>query len=69
MIIDIYKFLSEEKKYWQELESILDGHERDPYRKMDIDSIKRFHYLYQRTAADLAKIKSFSSEPEICRDL
>ena len=69
MIIDIYKFLSEEKKYWQELESILDGHERDPYRKMDIDSIKRFHYLYQRTAADLAKIKSFSSEPEICRYL
>lgn len=69
MIIDIYKFLNDEKKYWQELESLIDSRERDPYRRMDIDGIKRFHYLYQRTAADLAKVKSFSSEPEICRYL
>lgn len=69
MIIDIYKFLDEEKKYWRELESILDGLEKDPYKKLGIDQIKRFHYLYQRTASDLSKLKSFTSGPEICRYL
>lgn len=69
MIIDIYKFLGDEKIFWQELELILDRRENDPYQRMDIKQLKRFHYLYQRTAADLAKIKSFSSEPEICRYL
>ncbi len=69
MIIDIYKFLGNEKQFWSELESILEQRENDPYRRMDFNQLKRFHYLYQRTASDLAKIKSFSSEPEICRYL
>jgi uncharacterized membrane protein SpoIIM required for sporulation len=36
---------------------------------MDLEQLRRFHYLYERTAADLAKITTFSSEPETRRYL
>jgi uncharacterized membrane protein SpoIIM required for sporulation len=36
---------------------------------MDITGARRFHYLYERTAADLARLHTFASEPEIHRFL
>jgi uncharacterized membrane protein SpoIIM required for sporulation len=69
MIIDIQRFIEEEKKYWTELESILDRLERDPLKRMDLSEIKRFHYLYQRTSAGLAKVTGFSAETDIRRYL
>jgi len=65
MIIDLPKFLSEEKKYWSELETRLNEIEKYPERRMTIEQTKRFHYLYQRTSADLAKVRTFASEPDI----
>ena len=69
MIIDLHKFIDEEEKYWTELEGILKKLEEDPLSEMSFEEIKNFHYLYQRTSADLAKIKTFSSEIEICQYL
>ncbi len=69
MIIDLKKFIAGERHYWSKLERILDALEVNPERKFDLEQIKRFHYLYQRTSADLAKIMTFSSEPEIRRYL
>jgi uncharacterized membrane protein SpoIIM required for sporulation len=69
MIIDLKKFITEERPYWSELNSILEMLEKNPERRMDIDEVKRFHYLYQRTSADLAKIMTFSSEQKIRRYL
>jgi uncharacterized membrane protein SpoIIM required for sporulation len=69
MIIDIERFIHEEKKYWTELESILDKLDRDPLKKMNLSEIKRFHYLYQRTSSDLARVMGFSAETEIRRYL
>lgn len=65
MIIDVKKFVGEERQYWSELESILEGLERDPMKKLDLSQVKRFHYLYQRASADLARIKTFSFERNI----
>jgi len=65
MIIDIQRFLAAERKYWAELERILEDLEADPLSTMDFEQAKRFHYLYQRTSADLARIMTFASEPEI----
>ncbi len=64
MIIDLSHFLSEGRPYWQELEKLLDRLESQYNRKMNIDEVKRFHYLYERTLADLAKIGSFSADPD-----
>lgn len=69
MIIDLKKFIVTERQYWSELEIILDKLEKAPDQKVDLEAIKRFHYLYQRTSADLGKIMTFSSEPEIRRYL
>jgi uncharacterized membrane protein SpoIIM required for sporulation len=43
--------------------------EDDPLRALDLEQAKRFHYLYERASADLAKIMTFSAEPEIRRYL
>ena len=63
MIINLPKFISEERSYWSELESVLDRLEKRPELKLSLSSLERFHYLYQRTSGDLAKIKTFASEP------
>jgi len=36
---------------------------------MTLDGLRRFHLLYERTAADLAKLTTFSAEPETRRYL
>jgi uncharacterized membrane protein SpoIIM required for sporulation len=63
MIIDLQKFIKEERTYWSELEAVLDRLEKRPELKLNLSNIERFHYLYQRTSGDLAKIKTFASEP------
>jgi uncharacterized membrane protein SpoIIM required for sporulation len=65
MIIDLQRFIDEEKKYWTEMESVLDKLNRDPLKKMALSEIKRFHYLYQRTSSDLARVMGLSAETEI----
>lgn len=63
MIIDLQKFITEERLYWAELEAVLDRLERKPAEKLALGALERFHYLYQRASADLAKISTFSAEP------
>jgi uncharacterized membrane protein SpoIIM required for sporulation len=69
VIIDLRKFITEERPYWSELETSLDARENEPERRMDLEKVRQFYYLYQRTSADLAKIITFSSEPETRRYL
>jgi uncharacterized membrane protein SpoIIM required for sporulation len=65
MIIDVQKFVQMESAYWDELEALLKKLEGDPDRKLDLATLKRFHYLYERASADLAKITTFAAEREI----
>ena len=69
MLIDIVRFLETEKQYWQELESILRRLEQQPDRQMNLSELQRFHYLYERSSSDLAKISTFAAEKEIRRYL
>src|SRR6266536_2746542 len=36
---------------------------------MELEQVRRFHYLYERAAAGLARINSFAAEPETRRYL
>jgi uncharacterized membrane protein SpoIIM required for sporulation len=65
MIIDVDRFVDAEKNYWEELETELNRLQNDPARKMDLRHLKRFHYLYERASADLARISTFAAEKEI----
>jgi uncharacterized membrane protein SpoIIM required for sporulation len=69
MIIDLAKFIAAEQPVWTELESILKKIEDDPNRSLPLDRTRRFHYLYERTASDLAKLNTFANEPETRRFL
>src|SRR6266436_6058720 len=69
MIIDLQRFVAAERSRWAELERALDKLEAEPNLRMNLEELQRFHFLYERTAADLAKIITFSSEPETRRYL
>src|SRR5580704_13640125 len=69
MILDLTRFLAEERKHWTELEATLDRVDRNPDQRMQLTELLKFHELYERASADLAKIDTFASEPEIRRYL
>lgn len=69
MIIDLQRFVAAERRHWSELEKILDRLEREPNATMSLEQLTRFHQLYERAAADLARITTFSAEPETRRYL
>lgn len=65
MIADLDRFIVEETPCWRELENILDRMDRDMAFSMDLAGVKRFHYLYQRTSSDLARLGDFAADPEL----
>jgi len=65
VIIDLPKFVNNEQPSWQELEELLDSIEASAGRKLSMEKAMRLHYLYQKTCADLAKLRTFASEPEL----
>src|SRR4029077_11576116 len=69
MIIDLHRFVASERPYWTELEGGLDKMEAETKSRMTLAELRRFHLLYERAAADLAKITTFSAEPETRRYL
>lgn len=69
MIIDLQKFITNERPVWAELETMLNRLEAEPDGRLTLAQVQRFHQLYERTAADLARITTYSSEPETRRFL
>jgi len=69
MIIDLQRFVETEALYWRELEGVLDGLERDPLKRLSLDELRRFHYLYERVSSDLGKVATFAAQPETRRYL
>jgi uncharacterized membrane protein SpoIIM required for sporulation len=64
MILDLPRFVAAEQSYWRELEAMLDRMDSDPAGRMDLVAMERFHYLYERASADLARMATFSAEAE-----
>ena len=69
MLIDLGRFVEAERPHWNELEAALKRFEDNPDLQLPLDEARRFHYLYQRAAAGLAKTGTFASEPELTRYL
>jgi uncharacterized membrane protein SpoIIM required for sporulation len=63
MIIDLKRFITSERPVWNELETMLSRLESEPNLQLRLDEIERFHELYERASASLAKLTTFSSEP------
>ncbi len=69
MIVDLARFVETERPHWFALEKSLDWLAAGPSRRLTIEEAQRFHELYQRTAADLARISGFAAEGELRRYL
>ncbi|HSI14619.1 MAG TPA: stage II sporulation protein M [Chthoniobacter sp.] len=69
MIIDLPRFIDAERPTWMELEKMLDRIAQEPDRRMELEEVQRFHLLYQKVSADLARVATFASEPELRRYL
>ena len=69
MILDLEKFVAEEKAFWAELEGMLDRIEDDPGLRLTLKETRRLYYLYQRATAGLSKIEGLPSERETRRYL
>lgn len=69
MIIDLPRFIAAERPTWTELERVIERIEADPDRTMSLEEVQRFHLLYQKVSADLGRVATFASEPELRRYL
>lgn len=69
MIINLPKFIAEERPHWTALEAMLKRLEDDPAHRLSLGDVKQFHLLHERASADLAKIATFAAEPEMRRYL
>jgi uncharacterized membrane protein SpoIIM required for sporulation len=63
MIIDLRRFVTAERPYWDELQSVLARLDAEPERRLPLPEIQRLHYLYERCSADLARLDTFAIEP------
>ncbi len=63
MIIDLPRFIAAGSPCWRELEEFLQRLETDPHAHLSLEEVKRFHFLYERSASDLARLAGYP-EPE-----
>jgi len=69
VIVDLSRFVATEEPYWTRLEQILERLKDDPWRTLSLEEARELDYLQRRAAADLARVASFSAEPEMRRRL
>lgn len=63
MIVDLPRFIAAGSPCWRELEALLHRLETNPDARLTLGEVKRFHFLYERTASDLARLAG-CPEPE-----
>ncbi|HEY1848756.1 MAG TPA: stage II sporulation protein M [Opitutaceae bacterium] len=64
MIVNLSKFIGEERPAWERLEAILKKMEDDPAFTLDVAEARELDKLYRRASADLARLGRFAAEPE-----
>jgi uncharacterized membrane protein SpoIIM required for sporulation len=69
VIIDTARFVGAERPYWDELAKLLEQLKNDPERRLSFEEVQRFHYLYERSSADLSRVGTFSADPHLRRSL
>jgi uncharacterized membrane protein SpoIIM required for sporulation len=65
MILDLPKFVANERPAWNELETLLDHLQDQPDKQLTLAEATRFHFLYQKVSADLGRLATFASEPQL----
>ena len=69
MIVNLSRFIQEESPGWDRLDQHLSRLRDDPWRSLTAEEVREIERLYQRAAADLARLATFEAEPEARRYL
>lgn len=65
MIVDVTRFVAEERAFWRELEELLGEIENSPERALTFREVERLHYLYERSSADLSRLGALAGDPRL----
>lgn len=60
MIIDLDRFIHEERPLWIELSAMLDRLEGMAETRLTLEEVERLYYLYERAGAALGRIQTFA---------
>jgi len=66
MIINMQAFTTKGKPLWEELDREITFLSNHPDDRLALERIKRLHYLYNRTCADLSEMRTYGVERDIC---
>ena len=69
MIVNLDQFIAAERPKWERLDEMLRRIDTDPWRKLPLAEARELERLYQRASADLARLETFSAEPEMLKYL
>lgn len=69
MIVNLEYFVARERPHWDRLDAMLARLATDPWRRLPLEEARELERLYQRAAADLARLATFAAEPEARRYL
>jgi uncharacterized membrane protein SpoIIM required for sporulation len=69
MIVNLERFIREERVRWDQLDERLRRMADDPYRRLSVEEARLLDTLYRRTAADLARLADYSAAEETTRYL
>jgi uncharacterized membrane protein SpoIIM required for sporulation len=69
MIVNLARFVATERPGWDRLDAQLRKLADDPWRPLPLAEARELELLYQRAAADLARLATFAAEPEARRYL
>ena len=61
MIVDLQRFIAEERPKWERLDVVLRGLAGDPWRRLTLAEVRELELLYQRTSADLARLAALAA--------
>jgi uncharacterized membrane protein SpoIIM required for sporulation len=69
VIVNLENFIAQERPGWERLDALLRALAEDPWRALPVEQARELERLYQRAAADLARLATFAAEPEARRYL
>ena len=66
MIINMQEFTEKGKPLWEALDQEISLMASKPSRRLTLQQVRRLHYLYSRTCADLSEMRTYGVERDVC---
>ncbi|MFA6959591.1 MAG: stage II sporulation protein M [Opitutaceae bacterium] len=65
MIVNLDRFIQEERPRWERLDAVLRRLADDPYAELPVVEARELEGLYQRACADLARLRTYAADPGV----